>query len=66
MVAMVTIVMNHVMDVYLIPVIKNMVSVQIHLDVNLDGNTGKRSVIYVCSGNYLLLPQNNKQKQMNA
>jgi hypothetical protein len=66
MVAMVTIVMNHVMDVYLIPVIKNMVSVQIHLDVNLDGNTGRRSVIYVCSRNDLLLHQNNKQKQMNA
>jgi hypothetical protein len=66
MVAMVTIVMNHVMDVYLIPVIKYMVPVQIHLDVNLDGNMGRRSVIYVCSRNDLLLHQNNKQKQMNA
>ena len=65
MVAMDTIVMNHVMDVYLIPVIKYMVPVQIHLDVNLDGNTGRR-VIYVCSRNDLLLHQNNKQKQMNA
>ena len=46
MVAMVTIVINHVTGVYLIPVTKNMVSVQIHLDVNLDGNTDRRSVIY--------------------
>jgi membrane-bound inhibitor of C-type lysozyme len=66
MVAMVTIVINHVMDVYLIPVIKNMVSVQIHLDVNLEDSMDRRSVIYVCSGNDLLLHQNNKQKQMKA
>jgi hypothetical protein len=49
MVAMVTIVINHVTGVYLIPVTKNMVSVQIHLDVNLDGNMDRQSVIYVCS-----------------
>ena len=66
MVAMATIVINHVTGVYLIPVTKNMVSVQIHLDVNLDGNTDRRSVIYVCSRNDLLLHQNNKQKRMNA
>jgi len=35
---MATIVMNHVTGVYLIPVIKNRVSVQIQLDVNLDGS----------------------------
>jgi len=35
---MVTIVINHVTGVYLIPVIKNRVSVQIQLDVNLDGS----------------------------
>jgi hypothetical protein len=60
---MVTIVINHVTGVYLIPVTENMVSVQIHLDVNLDGNTDRRSVIYVCSRNYLLLPQNNNQNR---
>jgi len=35
---MVTIVINHVTGVYLIPVIKNKVSVQIQLNVNLDGS----------------------------
>ena len=35
---MVTIVINHVTSVYLIPVIKNKVSVQIQLDVNMDGS----------------------------
>jgi hypothetical protein len=42
---MVTTVMNHVMGVYQMPVIRNLVSVQILLDVNLDGNLVKRSVI---------------------
>ena len=45
---MATIVINHVTDVYLIPVITNMVSVQIQLDVNLDGSMyslDSRSVI---------------------
>jgi hypothetical protein len=35
---MVTIVISHAMDVYLIPVTKNLVFAEIHLDVNLDGN----------------------------
>jgi hypothetical protein len=42
---MVTIVIYHVMDVYQIHVIVSMVSVQILLDVNLDGNLGNQSVI---------------------
>jgi hypothetical protein len=42
---MVTIVIYHVMDVYQIHVIVSMVSVQILLDVNLDGNLGNKSVI---------------------
>ena len=42
---MVTIVIYHVKDVYQIHVIVNMVSVQILLDVNLDGNLGNQSVI---------------------
>jgi hypothetical protein len=46
---MVTIVINHVTGVYLIPVKKNLVSVQTHLDVNLDGNMDSRSVIKVYS-----------------
>ena len=33
-----TIVINHVTGVYLIPVIKEMVTVQTNLDVNLDGS----------------------------
>jgi hypothetical protein len=41
---MVTIVICHVMDVYQIHVIVSMVSVQILLDVNLDGNLGNPSV----------------------
>jgi len=49
MVTMVTIVINHVTGVYLIPVIRKRVSVQIQLDVSLDGNTTSQSVIYVCS-----------------
>ena len=44
---MVTIAINHVTGVYVIPVKKNMVGVQIHLDVNLDGNMAGRSVIKV-------------------
>ena len=36
MVIMDSIVTNLVMDVYLIPVIRNMVYVQIHLDVNIE------------------------------
>ena len=43
--ALVTIVMIHVMDVYQIHVIVRMVSVQILLNVNLDGNLGNPSVI---------------------
>ena len=35
---MVTIAINHVTGVYLIPVKKNLVCVQIHLDVNLEDN----------------------------
>ena len=42
---MVTIVIYHVKDVYQIHVIVGMVSVQILLDVNLDGNLGNQSVI---------------------
>jgi hypothetical protein len=42
---MVTIVTNLVMDVYLIPVEKNMVSVQIPLDVNLDGDMNNRGSV---------------------
>ena len=42
-----TIVMNHVMAVYQIPVIGRMVPVQILLDVNLDGSTVIKSVIKV-------------------
>ena len=45
---MVTIVIKHVTDVYLIPVIRNMVSVQIRLDANLDGSMDRNgSVIKV-------------------
>jgi hypothetical protein len=47
LVAMVTIVINHVMGVYLIPVIWNMVSVQIQLDVNLDGSTAAQIAVEV-------------------
>jgi hypothetical protein len=39
------IVIYHVADVYQIHVIVSMVSVQICLDVNLDGSLGNRSVI---------------------
>jgi hypothetical protein len=42
---MVTTVVNRVMGVYQMPVIRNLVSAQILLDVNLDGNLVKRSVI---------------------
>jgi hypothetical protein len=45
---MVTIVVNHVTGAYLIPVIKDRVSVQIQLNVNLDGSMyslDSRSVI---------------------
>ena len=42
---MVTSVIYHVMDVYQIHVIVSMVSVQICLDVNLDGSLDNRSVI---------------------
>ena len=45
LVTMVTIVIYHVKDVYQIHVIVSMVSVQIHLDVNLDGSLDKQSVI---------------------
>jgi hypothetical protein len=47
LVAMVTIVINHVMGVYLIPVIRNMVSVHIQLDVNLDGSTAAQIAVEV-------------------
>ena len=54
MVVMVTIVINHVMGVYLIPVIKNMVSVQIQLDVKLEDSMDSRgSVIKVCKSNLI-------------
>jgi len=42
---MITIVTDHVMDVYQIHVIVCMVSVQICLDVKLDGSLDNRSVI---------------------
>jgi len=42
---MVTIVIYHVMDVYQVHVIVNMVSVQMFLDVNLDGSLDNRSAI---------------------
>jgi len=46
---MVIIVISHVTGVYLILVIRKMVYVQIHLDVNLDGNMNSHgSVIKVC------------------
>jgi hypothetical protein len=46
---MVTIVINLVTGVYLIPVIRKMVSVQIELDVNLEDSLDRRgSVIKVC------------------
>jgi hypothetical protein len=47
LVTMVTTVANHVTGVYQMPVIRNMVSVQIRLDVNLDGNLDIQSVIRV-------------------
>jgi hypothetical protein len=46
---MVTIVINLVTGVYLIPVIRKMVSVQIELDVNPEDSLDRRgSVIKVC------------------
>jgi hypothetical protein len=46
---MVTIVINHVTGVYLITVIRKMVSVQIQLDVSLEDSIDSRgSVIKVC------------------
>ena len=45
LVTMDTIVIYHVTDVYQIHVIVSMASVQICLDVNLDGSLGSRSVI---------------------
>ena len=51
MVAMISIVIHHVMGVYLMTVIRNMVIVQIHLDVGLDGSMDIRNVIkYVNQG----------------
>ena len=52
LVAMVTIVINHVMGVYLTPVIRKKVYVEIELDVSLGGSTDSRgSVIkYVNQG----------------
>jgi hypothetical protein len=44
---MATIVMNHVMAVYQIPVTVRMVPVQIRLDVILDGSTVIKSVMKV-------------------
>jgi hypothetical protein len=44
---MVTIVIEHVMGVYQILVIRSMVSVQILLDANLDGNLDIQSVMRV-------------------
>ena len=45
LVTMITTVMHRVMDAYQMPVIRCMVSVQILLDVNLDGSLDMRSVI---------------------
>jgi hypothetical protein len=45
LVTMITTVMNRVMDSDQMPVIRCMVSVQILLDVNLDGSLDMRSVI---------------------
>jgi hypothetical protein len=42
---MVTTVMNHVMDVYQTPVIENLVSAEILLDIFLGGSLDTRSVI---------------------
>jgi hypothetical protein len=48
LVTMVTMVINHVAGVYLIPVIKKMVSVHIYLDVNLEDNLDRwRSVVEI-------------------
>jgi len=47
MVAMISIVIHHVMGVYLMAVIRNMVFVKIHLDVSLDGSMDIRNVIKV-------------------
>ena len=44
---MVTTVMNHVMDVYQTPVLENLVSAEIILDVILGGSLDMRSVIQV-------------------
>ena len=44
MVPIATIIMNHVMGVYQIPVVGNLVSVQVLLDVILDGRQDMRSV----------------------
>ena len=44
MVTIATTVMNHVMGVYQIPVVVNLVSVQVLLDVILDGRQDMRSV----------------------
>jgi hypothetical protein len=44
---MISIVINHVMGVYLMTVIRNMVFAQIHLDVSLDGSMDIRNVIKV-------------------
>ena len=47
-VVLVTMVINHVSGVYLIPVIKKMVSVHIYLDVNLEDNLDRwRSVVEI-------------------
>ena len=45
LVVMVTIVINLVTDVYLIPVIRKMVSVQIELDVNLEDSLDRRGSV---------------------
>jgi hypothetical protein len=48
LVTMVTMVINHVAGVYLIPLIKKMVSVHIYLDVNLEDNLDRcRSVVEI-------------------
>ena len=47
LISMVTTVMNHVMDVYQTPVLENLVSAEILLDVILGGSLDMRSVIQV-------------------
>jgi len=45
MVTIIVIAINHVMGVYLMPVIDNLVNVQIHLAANLEGSLDGKIVI---------------------